>query len=735
MINSNARTRYHKWIAILVFTLPLLAGQDLAFAQQRLFTLKEAILGLQGELRPATMQQPSWEPGTDYLYQVQGKGKQSVWERRLYPSPKKDTAFSLETLASQTPGLDSLKSMPKIQWISQGRAWFLFAQQVYIGQSDTANNWTWERAFSIPSEAKNLNFDGASQWAYTLDQNLWLQPLGEEAWPITQEPNPHIVSGSAVHREEFGIKKGIFFSPSGRYLAYYRMDETMVDDYPIIDWSGSMARVRTIKYPMSGQTSHQVRLFIVDTRTRQTTEVLSSGPKDQYLVSVTWAPNEQSIFIGLLSRDQRHLQLNQYNRETGTLKKTLFEEKHEKYVEPQDPLYFIPGHADYFVWRSQRDGFHHLYLYNTEGKLIRRLTEGPWVVDEIVGFSQATGEILFLGNRETPLGRNLYSVHWETGQMKIIEPQEGYHFAWASSTGRYVLNYLMGPGKVGVYLIHGISDNMIEANQEVEDPLASFQRARVEVMEIEAEDGTTLYGKLVLPAQLDSSRRYPLIVYLYNGPHAQLVTHRYPQSGNLWYEYLCQKGYLVFFMDGRGSSRRGRAFEQSIFRNLGKVEMEDQRRGIEALKALPFVDSQRLGVHGWSYGGFMATSLMVHHPGLFKAAVAGGPVLDWSAYEVMYTERYMDRPQDNPEGYKQSNLIDQVGQIQDPLLLIHGSDDDVVLWQHSLKFLKSAVDQGVQVDYFVYPGHGHNVRGKDRVHLYEKITSFFDQHLQPEKKP
>ncbi|MET3877553.1 dipeptidyl aminopeptidase/acylaminoacyl peptidase [Chitinophaga sp. OAE865] len=225
------------------------------------------------------------------------------------------------------------------------------------------------------------------------------------------------------------------------------------------------------------------------------------------------------------------------------------------------------------------------------------------------------------------------------------------------------------------------------------------------------------------------TKTYPVIVYLYNGPNVQLIRNTYPYSGNLWYEYMAQHGYVIFTMDGRGSDNRGKAFEQATFRQLGTVEMNDQLQGVAYLKSLPYINQQKMGVHGWSFGGFMTTSLMLRHPGVFQAAVAGGPVIDWSMYEVMYTERYMDTPQENPEGYANSNLLTQTKHLQGKLMLIHGTNDDVVVWQHSLKFLKACVDNEVQVDYFVYPGHLHNVLGKDRVHLMQKITDYFDANL------
>ena len=286
-------------------------------------------------------------------------------------------------------------------------------------------------------------------------------------------------------------------------------------------------------------------------------------------------------------------------------------------------------------------------------------------------------------------------------------------------------------------VIRGVDGKIIKILIDSPNPLAEYDRPTIRPVTLfvkpnaENKQTTLLRGNLILPTHFDSTKKYPVIVYLYNGPHVQLVKNAFPASGNLWYEYLAQHGYIVWVMDGRGSSNRGLKFEQATFRHLGTVEMEDQLRGVEFLKSLSFVDTTRMGVHGWSFGGFMTTSLMLKHPGVFKVGVAGGPVMDWRMYEIMYGERYMDTPEENPEGYKEAALFDKAKNLKGKLLLIHGTQDATVVWQHSVKFLKASVDQGVQVDYFVYPGYEHNVRGKDRVHLMQKVTDYFDQYLKP----
>jgi dipeptidyl-peptidase-4 len=277
---------------------------------------------------------------------------------------------------------------------------------------------------------------------------------------------------------------------------------------------------------------------------------------------------------------------------------------------------------------------------------------------------------------------------------------------------------------------------LIDANGSIKEilhksknPLVDYKLGEMEIGKLKGKSGDDLYYRVFKPIDFNPNKKYPVVVYLYNGPHLQLITNRWLGGANLWYQYMAQQGYVVFSIDGRGSADRGFEFESSIFRNCGEHEMIDQLTGVNWLKEQAWVDTNRMGIHGWSYGGFMTTSMMSRHPGVFKVGVAGGPVIDWSLYEVMYTERYMDTPEENPLGYAKTNLKNHLDSLQGKLLMIHGGLDDVVLWQHSLQYLESAVKKGVQLDYFVYPHHKHNVRGRDRIHLYEKVSNYFFDHL------
>jgi dipeptidyl-peptidase-4 len=313
--------------------------------------------------------------------------------------------------------------------------------------------------------------------------------------------------------------------------------------------------------------------------------------------------------------------------------------------------------------------------------------------------------------------------------MRKLTMEDGYHHISLSSSGKYFIDdfsSLDTPHRIRIFSMNG---KPILELLDAPNPLENRKIGKTELVDIKAADGTTLHARIITPSNLDPSKKYPVVVYVYNGPHVQLVTNSWLGGAPLWMHSMCEEGYIIWTLDGRGSDMRGLEFEQAIFRDLGTLEIQDQMAGVAYLRSLPYVDQERMGVHGWSYGGFMTTGLMLREPGTFKAGVAGGPVIDWKYYEVMYTERYMDTPQENPEGYAKSDLKKYVKNLKGDLLMIHGSSDDVVVLQHNMTFLKQCIDEGVQVDFFVYPGHAHNVRGKDRVHLMTKVIGYFMDKL------
>lgn len=580
---------------------------------------------------------------------------------------------------------------------------------------------------ALKKEAANQDYcTTTGNVAYTVGNNLY---INENA--ITDEPEG-VVCGQSVHRNEFGISKGTFWSPKGNLLAFYRMDESMVTQYPLVDITTRIAEVNNVRYPMAGMTSHLVTVGIHNPSNGKTLYLKAGDPTDRYFTNISWAPDEKSLYLIELNRDQNHAKLCQYNAETGELMATLFEETHPKYVEPQQPIVFLPWDATKFIYQSQRDGFNHLYLYDTTGKLIRQLTEGKWLVSDILGFNEKKKEVLFSANDATE--RNNFSVNIRTRKRSLPfsmhTTTEGVHNAIASNSGRYVIdNYSTPtlPRKIDIIDTQtGKSVNLLTAA----NPFLGFKMPVIETGTIKAADGVTdIYYRLIKPADMDPNKKYPAIVYVYGGPHAQMVTGGWQNGARGWDIYMANKGYIMFTIDNRGSSNRGLEFENVTFRHLGIEEGKDQVKGVEYLQSLPYVDGNRIGVHGWSFGGHMTTALLLRYPEIFKVGVAGGPVIDWAYYEIMYGERYMDTPQSNPEGYEQCNLKNLAGNLKGHLLIIHDDHDDTCVPQHTLSFMKACIDARTYPDLFIYPGHKHNVMGRDRIHLHEKITHYFEDNL------
>lgn len=561
--------------------------------------------------------------------------------------------------------------------------------------------------------------------AYTVANNLYVNEK-----PVTDEPDG-IVCGQSVHRNEFGIHKGTFWSPKGNLLAFYRMDERMVTQYPLVDITARIGEVNNIRYPMAGMTSHQVTVGIYNPATGNTLYLKAGDPTDRYFTNISWSPDEKDLYLIELNRDQNHAKLCRYSAETGELAQVLLEETHPKYVEPQQPITFLPWDATKFIYQSQRDGYNHLYLHDTvTGKLIKQLTQGEWLVQEILGFDAKKKEILIVSTENSPLQSNLFRVNIKNGKRTPIGAAEGVHRALLSSSGQYVIDSYSSPTVPRhISLIQTQTGKSVQLLSAA-NPFEGYKMPVIETGTIKAADGVTdLYYRLVKPADLDPNQKYPAIVYVYGGPHAQMITGGWLNGARGWDVYMANKGYVMLTVDNRGSSNRGFEFESAPFRHLGIEEGKDQVKGVELLQSLPYVDANRIGVHGWSYGGHMTTALMLRYPEIFKVGVAGGPVIDWAYYEVMYGERYMDTPQSNPEGYEQCNLKNLAGNLKGHLLLIHDDHDDTCVPQHTLSFLKACVDARTYPDLFIYPGHKHNVMGRDRVHLHEKITRYFEDNL------
>ena len=708
-------------LSAILCVLPFYVG-----AQTKTLTIDDAVVGVWRNLYPEMIYGIQIRPDTKTCTKWDGRNLVEF----SFDKKKTTTLFALEELVAELKSNDitPVMSYPDYKWLSKNE------MEIHVGNSVCIFDVVKKKiksAARCDDDVENATYCAAnSSIAYTVDNNLLIRS-GSKIIKVSDEKDSNIVYGQTVHRNEFGIDGGIFWSPNGNYLAFYRKDNSKVSDYPIVDVNERVAKLKPEKYCMAGMDSEEVTVGVFDMKTQKIIYLDVDGPKDQFLTMVTWSPDEKSIYVGVLNREQNHLQMRRYNATTGKFEKLLFEEKNDRYVEPQHPLTFLPNDPEKFIYWSRKDGFWHLYLYNIDGKQISQITKGEFEVQEIYGFANKNQDLIINANKETPIDFTIYKVNIATGNMTLISGNSGKHDAILSGDGEYLVDSYESTTVPREYILYQTSTGKaISTLLTAENPLAKYKMPTLKIGTIKADDGKTdLYYRLITPPDFDPNKKYPAIVYVYGGPHAQMITNSRFGGAAGWDMYMAQEGYVMFTLDNRGSANRGFEFESCIHRQLGTIETRDQMTGVEFLKSLGYVDMDRLGVHGWSFGGFMTTTLMTDCADVFKVGVAGGPVIDWKYYEVMYGERYMDTPQENPEGYEKASLLNKADKLKGRLMIIHGCIDPVVVWQHSLQFLNKCIEKKILVDYFVYPNHEHNVRGLDRVHLMRTITRYFDDHL------
>lgn len=711
-------------MSVLFLPFAMMAGE-------KEFTLNDVISGGDNYLNflPETLHQLQWLVNSDrYSYVEQNELIVSRAEKE-----KNDVLLSLADLQKILSDDLTLTSFPSIKWYSEDEFGFWSTTdegQLFIVVNPFKEKLSFKIRIPLKAKFRDLHFN-ARRVAYTITNNLYIATPDISKIAVTFDNNSDIVNGQSVHRREFGIDKGTFWSPDGKFLAFYRKDESMVGSYPLVDITQREAVANMIKYPMAGMKSHVVSIGIYDISTSEITFLNTGKPDERYFTNIYWTEDNSRLFVAEINRAQNHMKMQVYAAESGKLVQTMFEEKHPKYVEPQHALIAIPVKKEAYLWLSRRDGYNHLYLYDAEGELKKQLTKGDWEIIDFLGFSEDGRSCFATSTIKSPLERHVIKIDIKQAKINVLSNKDGTHKAKISSSGKYLIDNWSNfstPRKIDI--VEAREGRVIKHLLTAKDPFINKELGETVVDELKADDGSTaLYYRMVKPTHFDPSKKYPVIVYVYGGPHAQLVHNKWMAGARMWQHFMAQKGYIAFTLDNRGSANRGANFENVIHRQLGQVEMRDQMMGINYLKSLSYVDAERIGVHGWSYGGFMTTALMTSYPDVFKVGVAGGPVIDWKYYEIMYGERYMDMPQENSTGYAQANLLNKVKDLKGRLLMIHGAQDPTVVWQHSMAFVEACIKENVQLDYFVYPTHEHNVRGKDRVHLMQKVSTYFDDFL------
>ncbi|UMB54906.1 S9 family peptidase [Lutibacter sp. A64] len=688
----------------------------LGYSQQKELSIEDAVLGYYKGLYPSSLSNLQWvKNSTNYVFLKENE--------YVFTSAKTGDIVEKTNLNDLKEAYPQLQRMPYIQEINASSLAFRTRNSIEIFNYKTN---TKQASITFDDNAENNEYNSkANAVAYTIDNNLYIATASNPKITVTEIEDKNIVSGQAIHRSEFGITKGTFWSPEGNYLAFYQKDESNVTDYPLVDINTYPASLKNIKYPMAGQASEQAKIGIFNLKTQKTTYLDIDTTDEHYLTNLSWTPDEKYVLIAEINRGQNHVWYNTYNITTGKKVATLFEETSDKWTEPEHDAVFLPNSTTNFLWFSERDGFMNLYHYTTAGKLVKQLTKFKWVVTDILGFDEKGKNVFITGTGEDARESHTYKVNIKNGKYTKLTSENGSHRTKLSTNGAYLIDSYSNLETPNNTLIIDTKKETSTQIYTAKNPLEDYAIGTTEFITLKGNDGTDLYSRVIKPANFDPSKKYPVLIYVYGGPHAQMNTNTWLGGASLWMPaFATLENYIIFTLDNRGSANRGFAFESSIHRNLGDLEIEDQLTGVEYLKSLNYVDANRIAVNGWSFGGFMTTSLMLRNPGMFTTAVAGGPVIDWKYYEVMYGERYMDTPQENPEGYKKAKVSNYIKNLDGKMLIIHGSVDPVVVPQHSMSLLQEAVKQKTQIDFFTYPMHEHNVGGLDRVHLIKKMTQY-----------
>ncbi len=702
-----------------IMLLTMLAFTLTSVAQSKKISLEESVMQQGRKFGADRLSGFQWMPNTNkYVYYTDG------WSRMMTANTSNNKVEELTSVNQINNVLGTkLRHLFGTKWENDNTIIVNDGAKFYTFNTTSK---TGKLLLEVPENVENTTLSPSNkEIAFTQENNLFYTNSTNKLIAVTENKDKNIVSGQTISRSEFGISGGIFWSPNCNLIAYYQKDETNVADYPLLDSNETPGKLVSIKYPMIGQPSEHVRVGIYNISTRKTIFISpKSGKLEDYMTNLSWTPDSKLVIIAELNREQNEMSLNVYDANSGAFIKTILTEKNSKWVEPEHAAFFPNKNKNNFVWFSEKNGFQNLYYYSIDGKLIKQLTNNSFPAREIIGTNNSGTEIYFSATGNNPTNMLAYKVDLN-GKQKVITPDNGVHNLVASSDGNFFFDE---------YSNHSVPSKSILLNKkllvqsvllESKNKFEGYEIGTSEIKTIKAADGTTdLYTRLIKPSNFDSTKKYPVLVYVYGGPHAQLITNSYLDGANLWMFWLAEQGYLVYTIDNRGSDNRGFAFESVIHQKLGENEMEDQIKGVDYLKTLPYVDSNRLAIHGWSFGGFMTVSMMLRKPDVFKVGVAGGPVTDWKYYEIMYGERYMDTPTENKKGFDDNSTLNYVKNLQGKLLLIHGTSDDVVVMQNNMALIKKFIEEDVQVDFFPYPMHKHNVTGKDRVHLMAKVLDY-----------
>jgi len=710
-------------------------------------TGKELTVGLiydSQELVSSDVAGAQWVPNGDtFTYYQPGpqNGSRYIWSYDLKTRTKAVLIDSNKTPVLEEPqsvGPEKRFALPNYFWSPTGKEILLpSGNDLYLYDVASAT----VRRLTNDEEIKDdphFSPDG-KRIAFIKNHNIHVLDIetGIDV-PLTTDGREHVFVGQFdwAYQEEFAsVRTGFFWAPDGQHIAFFQLDETEVPEFPIVDFVPVENEVQSTRYPKAGENNSIVRVGVVSIDNPHIVWLGVGSETDIYIPRIKWLPDSQSLVIYRLNRAQNRLDLLLGDISSGSTRAVLVEEAADGWIDIYDGLAFLK-HGERFIWSSNRDGFKHLYLYDIQGNLIRQLTQGSWEVDSVVAVDEETGFVYFSAGKENVWDRDLYKVDLNGEALTRLTEQEGWHSIDMNPSCEYYLDYFSDfttPTIVSLHSSDGKLLDVIDPNEALKETLKGYRLSRPDFFSFDTDYGAKLNALMIKPPDFDPSKKYPVLIYVYGGPGSQTVVNAWDTDSRhrqLWHKMLTQNGYIMFTVDNRGTGGRGKDWMKVVYRQLGEAEVQDQLAGVQYLRKLPYVDGTRIGVWGWSYGGYMTSMCMLKGADYFKAGISVAPPTDWRDYDSIYTERYMGKPQHNTEGYIASSAITHAEDLKGKLLLIHGTSDDNVHFSNSMQLVYAFQIAHVPFDMMVYPRQLHHIDDHDaRLHLFSSMSKYVLQNL------
>jgi dipeptidyl-peptidase-4 len=686
----------------------------------------------------------AWTPdGKQFSYfETKGLGKEAkteLWamdaasgERRLFVAADKlETILPAETpRPTQSTGLGR-RAPSQYQWAPDG-AGVLFQGPTALAWLDVKSQVgrtlvSGKAAIADPKISPNGGYV-----SFVRDHNLWVVNLADgKEREVTHGGTEEIRKGELdwVYPEELECKTGYWWAPDSLAIAYLEMDERKVSQYPLVDFSSPSGEAEMERYPTAGGANPIVRVLVAPLNGGEPRVMDIGAETDIYIPRVNWLTDSKNIAIQRLNRTQTTLELLIADTSTGK-SRTILNQSDANWINISDDLYFLKD-GKRFLWSSEQSGYRHLYLYDLEGKQLAQLTKGDWEVSAVDAVDETKGLAYFTATEKSPLERHVYCVALDGTGFRRVTKDEGTHAAvFAPNAAAFYDTYSNVATTPSQDLKRADGSRIATINENKVAELADYHFSPLEFVTVKSRDGVLLNASIIKPPDFNPQKKYPVLVYTYGGPHAQVVRNAWGGANFLWHELMTQKGYIIFSLDNRGSAGRGHAFETPLHFRMGAQELSDQRDGVQYLKSLPYVDANRIGIWGWSYGGHMTLHAMFEAGEDFKVGFAGGPVTDWRYYDSIYTERYLGLPQKNEKGYQDSSPLKYAAQLKGKLMIAHGTGDDNVHFTNTLAVINDLIEAGKYVEVLAFPGRGHGVSDPPaRRVLMQRVTQFFLDNL------